>query len=74
MIQQDAESWSRIVTPTFCSLPHVALNTERSVPKLSWRTVGVKVGCTAAIVKLWILVNEHMGFLCAEEEKMKPGW
>lgn len=48
----------------------MVLNTEWTVPKLSWRTVGVKVGCTAAIVKLWILVSEHMGFVYAEEEKM----
>lgn len=32
--------------------------------------MGAKVGCTAAIVKRWILVSEHMGFLYAEEEKM----
>lgn len=34
----------------------------------------MKVGCPAAIGKLWLLVNEHMEFLYAEEDKMKPEW
>lgn len=83
VIQQDTESWSRIVTPMFCSLHHMVLNTEWTAPKLSWRTMGVKVGCTTAIVKLWMsickAVNEHIvklskSILCAEEENRKPGW
>lgn len=43
----------------------------------------MKVGCTTAIVKLWMsickAVNEHIvklskSILCAEEENRKPGW